>query len=63
VPNLRIMEQDGDRLPWDDELVTCPPKIENGAIIVPQTPGWGCEPNEEALRAHPAKIMRGYLGL
>ena len=31
VPNLRIMEIDIDRLPWDDELFTAVPKIENGA--------------------------------
>lgn len=63
VPNFRIMEHDVDRLPWDDELVTCVPQIENGAIIVPQTPGWGCEPDEEAIRAHPPKVITGYLGL
>ena len=27
VPNLRIMEIDIDRLPWDDELFTTAPKI------------------------------------
>lgn len=55
VPNLRIMEIDVDRLPWDDELFTVAPTIEDGHLLVPDTPGWGTEPNEEALKAHPPK--------
>ncbi len=53
VPNLRIMEIDIDRIAWDDELFTIVPKIEEGHLMVPDTPGWGTEPNEEALLAHP----------
>jgi L-alanine-DL-glutamate epimerase-like enolase superfamily enzyme len=26
---------------------------------VPDRPGWGCEPNEEAIRAHPPKTAGG----
>ena len=59
VPNLRIMEIDIDRLPWDDELFTAVPKIENGHLVMPDTPGWGLDPNEEALRAHPPKKREG----
>jgi L-alanine-DL-glutamate epimerase-like enolase superfamily enzyme len=59
VPNLRIMEIDIDRLPWDDELFTSVPKIENGELVMPDTPGWGLDPNEEALRAHPPKERGG----
>ncbi len=55
VPNLRIMEIDIDRLPWDQELFTNIPTIEDGHLVVPDRPGWGTEPNEEALRAHPPK--------
>lgn len=55
VPNLRIMETDIDRLPWDDEIVTHVPKVVNGAIEVPDAPGWGCDPVESALRAHRPK--------
>ena len=61
VPNLRIMEIDIDRLPWDDELFTAVPKIENGALVMPDAPGWGIDPNEEALRAHPPKGEAGLL--
>ena len=61
VPNLRIVETDIDRLPWDDELFTHAPQIENGYLIVPDRPGWGTEPNEEAMRKHPPKDQAGIL--
>lgn len=60
VPNLRIMEVDVDRLAWDDEIFTNVPPIENGYMVVPDTPGWGTEPNEEAIKERPAK---GAVGL
>ncbi|KER68459.1 enolase [Burkholderia cepacia] len=63
VPNLRVMEVDVDRLAWDDELFTRTPEIVDGAIPVPDTPGWGCEPVEEALRAHPPAVHGSQLGL
>lgn len=55
VPNLRIMEIDMDRLAWDDELFSATPQIVNGELLVPEAPGWGIEPDEEALRAHPPR--------
>ena len=61
VPNLRIMETDIDRLPWDDELVTHAPHIENGHLVVSDRPGWGTEPIEEALAAHPPQVGRGLI--
>jgi L-alanine-DL-glutamate epimerase-like enolase superfamily enzyme len=59
VPNLRIMEIDIDRLPWDDELFTTVPKIENGQLVMSDAPGWGIEPDEAALKAHPPKQHGG----
>ena len=53
VPNLRIMEVDIDRLPWDGEIFPVQPKFVNGHIQVPDTPGWGCDPDEKAIRARP----------
>ncbi len=53
VPNLRIMEIDVDRLAWDDELFTHKPEFEDGHIVVPDRPGWGTDPVEDALEAHP----------
>jgi L-alanine-DL-glutamate epimerase-like enolase superfamily enzyme len=61
VPNLRIMETDIDRLAWDHELFTHVPEIADGYLIVPDRPGWGTEPNEEALAAHPPKSAGGLL--
>ena len=55
VPNFRIMEIDIDDVPWKDDLVTVPPVIEDGHLIVPTGPGWGADLNEEAVRAHPPK--------
>jgi L-alanine-DL-glutamate epimerase-like enolase superfamily enzyme len=59
VPNLRIMEIDIDRLPWDDALFRSVPQIVNGALVLPDAPGWGIEPDEAALAAHPPKPHGG----
>ena len=61
VPNLRIMETDIDRLPWDDDLFTEVPNIVDGHLILPTTPGWGTEPDEAALQAHPPNEGPGFL--
>jgi L-alanine-DL-glutamate epimerase-like enolase superfamily enzyme len=61
VPNLRIMEIDIDRLAWDQDIFSAVPHFENGHLLVPETPGWGVEPNEEAIRAHPPKPGGGLL--
>ena len=55
TPNLRIMETDIDRLPWDDDLVTVAPRCVDGHLVVGDEPGWGTEPVEEALAAHPPR--------
>ena len=41
VPNFRIMEYDVDDVPWRDDIVTHPPVIENGQLVVPTRPGLG----------------------
>lgn len=61
VPNLRIMETDIDRLAWDHELFTHLPEFKDGHLILPDRPGWGTEPNEEGIKAHPAKNNAGLL--
>jgi len=55
IPNFRIMEIDIDYVAWKDDLVTHPPIIRDGALIVPDRPGWGADINEEALRTHPPR--------
>ncbi len=55
IPNFRIMEIDIDDVPWKDDLVTRPPVIENGHLVLPTAPGWGADVNEDAVRRHPPK--------
>ena len=55
VPNFRIMEIDIDDVPWKDDLVTNPPEIVDGHLIVSDRPGWGTDINEDAIKAHPPK--------
>lgn len=61
VPNFRIMETDVDRLEWDDELFTHAPEYKDGHLIVPDRPGWGTDPIEDAIRAHPPKPGGGLI--
>lgn len=63
VPNLRIMETDIDRIAWDDEIFTHVPEFLDGCMIVPDRPGWGTEPNEEAMRAYPPNQTLNPAGL
>ena len=35
-----------------------PREVKDGELLVPTRPGWGCEVNEEAVRAHPPKQAR-----
>ena len=62
VPNLRIMEVDIDRIAWDHELFTHTPEYEDGHLIIPNRPGWGTEPVEEAIRAYPPIKAHGLMG-
>jgi L-alanine-DL-glutamate epimerase-like enolase superfamily enzyme len=55
MPNFSIMEIDIDDVPWKDDLVTNPPVIQNGELIVPTRPGWGADIDEEAIAAHPPR--------
>src|SRR5438105_2318099 len=53
--NYKVMEIDIDDVIWKDDIVTKPPVIENGDMLLPTGPGWGAEVNEEFVRAHPPK--------
>lgn len=59
VPNLRIMEVDIDRIAWDHELFSYAPQFLDGQLVLPDRPGWGTEPLEAAIRAHPPTARRG----
>jgi L-alanine-DL-glutamate epimerase-like enolase superfamily enzyme len=52
VPNVRIMEIDVDDVPWKDELVTHPPVVEEGHVLLPGRPGWGADLDEAVARKH-----------
>ena len=61
IPNLRIMETDIDEVPWRSKLFNKAPIIEDGHLVITETPGWGIEPNEEALKDHPPKNSKGIM--
>jgi L-alanine-DL-glutamate epimerase-like enolase superfamily enzyme len=43
-------------VPWEDDLVTEPPRIGHGQFDHAETkPGWGAEINEHVVKRHPPK--------
>jgi galactonate dehydratase len=61
VPNLQIMETDIDKISWEDELFSHAPEYVDGHLLIPDRPGWGCDPVEEAILARPPKGQGGLL--
>src|SRR5271154_3212939 len=55
APNFKVMEIDIEDVTRKDDIVTVPPVIENGDLVLPKAPGWGAEVNEEFVRAHPPR--------
>ena len=55
LPNFKVMEIDIDDVTWKDDIVTVPPVIEDGHLVLPKGPGWGADVNEEFVRAHPPR--------
>lgn len=51
--NLRIMELEVDDVPWRNELLTSPPNVADGHLLLPGGPGWGADIREEVLAEHP----------
>ncbi|NCV40221.1 MAG: mandelate racemase/muconate lactonizing enzyme family protein, partial [Betaproteobacteria bacterium] len=62
VPNLRIMEVDIDRIALDSALFTHEPEYQDGHLIMPDRPGWGTEPIEAVIHAHPPIKAHGLMG-
>jgi galactonate dehydratase len=55
IPNFRVMEIDIDDVLWKDDIVTTPPVIENGNLLLPTGSGWESDVNEAFVRAHPPR--------
>jgi galactonate dehydratase len=55
IPNFWVMEIDIDDVLWKDDIVTVPPVIEGGDLLLPNGPGWGADVDEAFVRAHPPK--------
>jgi galactonate dehydratase len=53
MPNLLILEQLRDDLPWRDEVVTSPLEFNDGAVCASERPGIGVDVVEEVCLAHP----------
>lgn len=53
--NLRVMELEVDDVPWRDDLLTSPPQVRDGHLVLPTAPGWGADVREEVLAEHPAR--------
>ena len=57
----QLVKTDIDRVAWDHELFDHVPEFVDGHLVMPERPGWGIVPNEEAIRAHPPKQSQGLL--
>jgi L-alanine-DL-glutamate epimerase-like enolase superfamily enzyme len=53
LPNVRVLEVDGEDVLWKDELFTHAPEIVDGEMKIPLgRPGWGIEPNLRAFERY-----------
>ena len=53
LPNVEIMEIEGDDVPWKYQLLSAAPQLRDGRFMMPSAPGWGAEIDMNALEAHP----------
>ena len=54
IPNFLIQENFDDSLePWTWEVLHGAPRVQDGYLTVPDTPGWGVEIDEAAAEKHP----------
>jgi galactonate dehydratase len=54
LPNFLILEHSFGEVPWREELIEPPERIERGVLAVPDRPGLGLELNERTLRRYAA---------
>lgn len=55
TPNCLILELWDPFLPWPQDLIKQPVKLENGYLPLPKGPGLGVELNHAGMSKHPAK--------
>ena len=52
LKNFRLLEFQWGEVEWRSDILNPPERFENGAIRVPERPGFGIELNEKVVRAH-----------
>jgi galactonate dehydratase len=52
LKNFRLLEFQWGEAEWRHDVLTPPERFENGAIRVPERPGFGIGLNEKVVRAH-----------
>jgi len=52
LKNFRLLEFQWGEVEWRHDVLNPPERFENGAIRVPERPGFGIELNEKVVRAH-----------
>ena len=52
LKNFRLLEFQWGEVEWRHDILNPPERFENGAIRVPERPGFGVDLNESILRAH-----------
>jgi len=60
VHNFMVMEFDRDDVPWRDDVLTEPLKIEDGHLVLPDGPGFGADLIEEEIAKHPTTGRRAW---
>jgi galactonate dehydratase len=55
IPNALMLERIEGDWPGRNEVISAPPVLEKGHLLVPTTPGLGVEINEEAVERYPSR--------
>ena len=55
IPNTLMLERIENDWAGRNQVISAPPVLENGHLLVPTTPGLGVDINEEAVAAYPSR--------
>jgi galactonate dehydratase len=53
ISNFLIQEIEVDDVPWRDKVISEPIKVQEGCLLLPDTPGFGVELDENEIARHP----------